>query len=91
MLANTCTRRRFTEVSELRVQAATRVNERVSTLFEGVCVFVAVRQCPRFSQIAEARAVDERSPLHRGRVCVVRMRRQRKHQDSGVSFGANID
>ena len=51
-----------TELSEVRVQAAARVNEKVSTMFERVRVFVAVAPV---SRRASTRAVGVSRPLHR--------------------------
>ena len=54
-----------TELSEVRVQAAARVNERVSTLSE--CVSSRqFRQWPRISRRAAPRAVGVSRPLHIG-------------------------
>ena len=57
-----------TELSEVRVQAAARVNEKVSTMFERVRVFVAVAPV---SRRASTRAVGVSRPLHRGESSVL--------------------
>ena len=53
-------------VSEVGVQNAAKILEGVSTLFEGVCVFVAVQAVTSVSLKAVARADEESRPLQRG-------------------------
>ena len=54
------------ERSEVGVQNAAKILEGVSTLFEGVCVFVAVQAVTSVSLKAVARADEESRPLQRG-------------------------
>ena len=52
------------KLAKFRVQAATRSNEGMRTMHDGMVVFVAVEANPRFSRRALARG--ERRPLQRG-------------------------
>ena len=52
--------------AKFRVQTAARINERISTILEGVVVLVAVEAKPPVFRRVSARVEGERRPLQRG-------------------------